>query len=143
MTTTGTHLIADMHECNMGIMVHYASHIDQFVAEMSDIITRNNATLLSHACHVFDGVPGAFTAIFLLSESHVSVHTFPEQGYIAVDVYTCGNRADPAAIMAEIKTLLNSADTKMCALARGDFYSSFGGNESLGIYSSDEGYLSS
>lgn len=44
--------------------------------------------------HVFPG-PGGITGLYLLSESHLSVHTFPEHGYLALNLYSCGPRPDP------------------------------------------------
>lgn len=52
-----------------------------------------NATLLSISTKKFD--PQGVTAVALLSESHLSIHTWPEYGYAAIDVFTCGERTDP------------------------------------------------
>lgn len=43
--------------------------------------------------HAFPG-PGGVTALFLLSESHLSCHTFPETGYCAIDLYCCRPRPE-------------------------------------------------
>ena len=47
------------------------------------------STLLDVSSHKFD--PQGVTAIALLAESHISIHTWPEKGQAAVDVFTCGN----------------------------------------------------
>ena len=52
-----------------------------------------NATLLSISSKKFD--PQGVTAVVLLSESHLSIHTWPEYGYAAIDAFTCGDRTDP------------------------------------------------
>ena len=41
--------------------------------------------------HFFQPYYGSFTALFLLSESHLSIHTWPEHNYISIDIFTCGN----------------------------------------------------
>jgi S-adenosylmethionine decarboxylase proenzyme len=47
-------------------------------------------TILNKQVHFFDNLDGAFTSIYLLSESHLSIHTWPENNFIAVDIFTCG-----------------------------------------------------
>jgi len=46
------------------------------------------ATILDSVFHTFD--PQGITFILLLSESHISIHTWPEKGCAAIDIYTCG-----------------------------------------------------
>jgi S-adenosylmethionine decarboxylase len=52
-----------------------------------------NATLLDIKTHSFS--PQGVTGFALLAESHISIHTWPEHGYAAVDVFTCGVTTDP------------------------------------------------
>ena len=51
------------------------------------------STLLDMSSHQFH--PQGVTVVGLLTESHISIHTWPECGYVAVDVFTCGESADP------------------------------------------------
>jgi S-adenosylmethionine decarboxylase len=53
----------------------------------------SNATLLDIKTHPF--IPQGVTGFALLAESHISIHTWPESGYAAVDVFTCGEKTDP------------------------------------------------
>ena len=52
-----------------------------------------NATVLSLISNKFD--PQGVTAIALLAESHISIHTWPESNYSAVDIFTCGQNMKP------------------------------------------------
>ena len=52
-----------------------------------------NATVLNLISNKFD--PQGVTAIALLAESHISIHTWPESQYSAVDIYTCGQNMQP------------------------------------------------
>lgn len=52
-----------------------------------------NATLLDIKTHSF--APHGVTGFALLAESHISIHTWPEHNYAAVDVFTCGDTTDP------------------------------------------------
>ena len=57
--------------------------------------------------HKFTSGGEGVTGIFLLSESHLSYHTYPENNYISIDLYTCGEKCLSA--IREIETSLNSA----------------------------------
>lgn len=54
-----------------------------------------HATILKTAYHRFS--PHGITAFLLLSESHISIHTWPELNKAAVDIYTCGDHTNPDA----------------------------------------------
>jgi S-adenosylmethionine decarboxylase len=54
-----------------------------------------NATIMKTAYHQF--APHGVTAFLLLSESHISIHTWPELNKAALDIYTCGDHTDPEA----------------------------------------------
>ncbi|MCG9891600.1 MAG: adenosylmethionine decarboxylase [Thermosynechococcaceae cyanobacterium MS004] len=60
---------------------------------LRDAAKQANATLLNEVLHQFE--PHGITALALLSESHISIHTWPEVGYAALDVFTCGSHTDP------------------------------------------------
>lgn len=66
----------------------------------------SHATILKTAFHRF--VPHGVTAFLLLSESHISIHTWPELNKAALDIYTCGNHTDPEAGLRVILTNLRS-----------------------------------
>jgi S-adenosylmethionine decarboxylase len=53
-------------------------------------------TILGEESHKFS--PQGFTGLLLLSESHISIHTYPERGYAAIDVFTCGGGRTQDAI---------------------------------------------
>jgi S-adenosylmethionine decarboxylase len=65
-----------------------------------------NATILKTAFHRF--TPHGITAFLLLSESHISIHTWPELNKAAVDLYTCGDHTDPEAGLQMILTMLKA-----------------------------------
>jgi len=68
-------------------------------------IQRAKMEILNTFLHHF--VPQGCTIVIALAESHVSCHTWPENGCLAVDVYTCGD-GDPRLIALEILKYLNS-----------------------------------
>lgn len=94
---------------------------------MMDIIEKavlnENATILTRHVSEFDGreeAAGGFTGMFVLSESHASIHTWPEYGVATIDVYMCGE-CDAFACIENIVTYLKEQDyepecneTKIC-----------------------------
>ena len=80
----GTHLIID---------VWGASRLDQMrVVErmMRDAVDEVGATLLRLDLHHFQE-NGGISGVALLAESHISIHTWPETGYAALDIFVCGD----------------------------------------------------
>ena len=92
----GSHLIIDMWD---------AAHLDEpelLRQAMVDAVDQSGATLLHIHLHRFTPY-GGVSGVAVLAESHISVHTWPERGYAAFDVFMCGD-ADPqkaAEVLAE------------------------------------------
>jgi S-adenosylmethionine decarboxylase len=78
-------------------------------------IKRAGMTILNIFQHCF--CPQGVTIVIALSESHVSCHTWPEEGCIAIDVYTCGE-GKPKLIALELLKYLNSENYKLRHLDR-------------------------
>ena len=73
------------------------------------------ATVLHEHTEVFPG--GGCTAVGVLSESHVTAHTWPEYGYIAIDIFTCGD-CDTGAAVATIREAFQGCDVRAHNIAR-------------------------
>ncbi|EAA8036935.1 adenosylmethionine decarboxylase [Salmonella enterica] len=72
-----------------------------------DILSKTSFKVIGSMSHKFTSGGEGVTGIFLLSESHLSYHTYPESNYISIDLYTCGEKCLSA--IREIETSLNSA----------------------------------
>lgn len=59
------------------------------LAAMDEAVGNSGAIILNRKFHVFE--PNAITIVYLLSESHASIHTYPEHGACFVDLFTCGS----------------------------------------------------
>nr|BAR31364.1 hypothetical protein [uncultured Mediterranean phage uvMED] len=68
----------------------------------------SKSTLLNLAVHKFD--PQGVTCIAMLSESHISIHTWPEKGKAVCDVFTCGHSADPEKAVEYMQDQLKATD---------------------------------
>jgi S-adenosylmethionine decarboxylase len=83
ISLAGTHLIADFWEASRLDDERVAARALRMAAEAA------GATLLRLDLHVFPGT-GGITGVAVLAESHISIHTWPERAYAAVDVFMCG-----------------------------------------------------
>jgi S-adenosylmethionine decarboxylase len=81
----GKHFLASYLECNRTAL----SDLEGLENALEKAIQASGATILSKARHVFP--PTGLTAVYLLSESHASIHTYPEFGACFVDLFTCGD----------------------------------------------------
>lgn len=63
--------------------------------------------------------PQGVTVLALLSESHASLHTYPEIGSMFLDVFTCGNRADPELATQLLAEALSATSTNVTVIRRG------------------------
>jgi S-adenosylmethionine decarboxylase len=69
------------------------SDIDGIAAMMIAAAKVARATIMESAFHRFE--PQGVSGTVILAESHLSIHTWPEKGYAAMDFYTCGDHTDP------------------------------------------------
>lgn len=88
-STFGRHVTVDAWGCNFDIL-NDAKALESAMRIAAD---KCGATVLSSQAQQFD--PQGATVLVLLSESHISIHTYPEKGFAALDCYTCGETVDP------------------------------------------------
>ncbi|KHE94054.1 MAG: adenosylmethionine decarboxylase [Candidatus Scalindua rubra] len=103
MEAYGRHLLLEMWDCNRYIL----NDPEKITQIMCTAANDAGATVVKSIYHEFN--PPGITAVAILSESHISVHTWPIEGYVAVDVFTCGTVADP---QLAIKSLLEGFEPK-------------------------------
>lgn len=80
-------------------------------------LARANATVLSVVSKRFE--PQGVTVVALLTESHASVHTYPEFGAMFVDVFTCGDRAEPLVAIEYLVEALHATSVRTDLITRG------------------------
>ena len=107
----GTHLLLEVYDVKFDLLNDVIS-----LQETMEIgINRANMTILNIFSHCF--LPQGCTIVIALSESHVSCHTWPEEGCIAIDVYTCGE-GNPKLVALELLKYFNSENYKLRQLDR-------------------------
>ncbi|KEF41937.1 MAG: S-adenosylmethionine decarboxylase [Cyanobium sp. CACIAM 14] len=108
----GKHCILELYDCD-------CARLDD-EAFLRDTITtaakRAGATLLNLITHRFE--PQGVTGLALLAESHISIHTWPESGYAAVDVFTCGDHTMPEKACEVLREELAARRHKLTSFRR-------------------------
>jgi S-adenosylmethionine decarboxylase len=107
----GKHLLLEVYDVNFDLI----NNVNSLQNVMIEGIKRAKMTILNVFSHCF--IPQGCTVVITLSESHVSCHTWPENGCLAVDVYTCGE-GNPRLIALEILKYLNSENYSLRELDR-------------------------
>jgi S-adenosylmethionine decarboxylase proenzyme len=89
----GKHIILDLYEVDPNIMIKINNDgisVKEWNMLLNQKFKEANVNCLNVSWHNFNN-EGAFTSLYLLSESHLSIHTWPEKSFIAVDIFTCGD----------------------------------------------------
>ena len=85
------HILFTLRGCPYGLLDDEA-HVRNVLANAAHL---SQSTLLNVSSHKFN--PHGVTAVALLAESHISIHTWPENGMAVCDVFTCGDHTSPAS----------------------------------------------
>tara|TARA_B100000609_G_scaffold195671_1_gene189974 strand:- start:11930 stop:12817 length:888 start_codon:yes stop_codon:yes gene_type:complete len=112
LPTSGRHLIAEYRGCDTNTL----NHLDAVSTLMQQAALAAGATIVNTAFHAF--TPTGVSGVVLLKESHLSIHTWPEEGYAALDLYTCGD-CDPKAAHHVLAHGLRSMECELMLLERG------------------------
>jgi S-adenosylmethionine decarboxylase len=104
----GRHLILDLYGCDQQLLDDY----DRLQQMLETALQMSNATILRIIGEKFE--PQGVTLLALLAESHASIHAWPELGYAAIDLYTCGDKTntDKAAQFLKHKLKAEIAEQK-------------------------------
>jgi S-adenosylmethionine decarboxylase len=106
----GTHLIIDLHGAKR------LNDIDHIEATLRRCVDASSATLLHIHLHHFQ--PSGVSGVAVLAESHISIHTWPEAGYAALDVFMCGS-ANPDKCVPVLKEAFSAERVGVNELLRG------------------------
>ena len=118
--TAGLHLIGDLHgcRCDPRLMLD-ATHLQDFC---QDRVAAAGLTAVGSLFHRF-GEGSGVTGVVVLAESHLSIHTWPEAGYVTLDVYVCNysanNRPKAEQLFAELQTAFAPAQPQVQRVERG------------------------
>lgn len=113
METLGKHILAELYDCNLEVLNNQES-IQQYMQEAAVIA---GATIVGATFHHFS--PYGVSGTVIIAESHMAIHTWPEHGYAAIDLFTCGKDLNPWAAFDFLKEKFGSTTCKTIELTRG------------------------
>lgn len=108
----GTHFIASYYGCDVDAL----DDVTRLEESLIKAIEASGASLLNMSAHKFD--PHGVTLVALLSESHASIHTYPEHGSCFVDLFTCGTSCSAEKFHEILKKELLAKGCEIKLLAR-------------------------
>lgn len=108
----GEHIIFDLSGCNQEILLDS----DRSYQLFSNAVRASGLTVVDEGFFKFS--PHGFTCFLLLSESHASVHAWPEYGYMAIDLFTCNLGKDLTPLLERLKNDFGAASYSLKELDR-------------------------
>jgi len=89
LNALGKHLLLELKDCNKESLNDLSFLKSTLLAAASEA----GATVLGESFHQFN--PQGVSGVVVITESHLFIHTWPEYGYAAADIFTCGNSVQP------------------------------------------------
>lgn len=115
MQALGRQILVEFYNCNHDLLKD-----SKFIEKaMVDACVLGKATVVTHTFHEFS--PFGVSGVVVIAESHVAIHTWPEYGYAAVDIFTCGETIEPWILFSHLKEELQSSHFSNMELKRGLF----------------------
>ena len=103
----------ELYDCPV-VLLNDVEFVKQALIDSSE---QSLSTLLEQVSHRFH--PHGVTALGLLAESHIAIHTWPEHGYAAADIFTCGDRAVPVRACEFLVRAFQAERHELVQLERG------------------------
>lgn len=109
----GTHIIIDVYNINDNKKLKYKESI---VEILDNITNKFNLNVVNKAFHQFD--PVGVTGVYILAESHLSIHTFVEEKKVAMDLYSCKSLKNIDEIINYIQNIFGICDINYKVIQR-------------------------
>jgi len=113
LAALGKHVLIELNDCNKDLI----NDIEYLRMTLSEVARQIGATVIKDTFYQF--TPQGVSGVVLIAESHISVHTWPEYNYAAVDVFTCGDVIEPRNAVKLLAEKLKSKSTTFIEIKRG------------------------
>ena len=101
-TNLGTHILADLWCCDSDQI----NDVPLLTSLLSGAAEKAGAMIVKADFHRFE--PQGVSGVVVIAQSHITIHTWPELGYAALDVFTCGDNVDPLSAVVHVAEGLKS-----------------------------------
>lgn len=113
MNVLGLHLLLELRECNAELLNDLDYIRDAMLGAAHDV----GAHVVGESFHQFS--PQGVTGVLAIAESHMAIHTWPEYGYAAADIFTCGSSFHPRKAAEILVERLESQSSNVTEVRRG------------------------
>ncbi len=113
MNALGKHLLLELKDCNREVL----NDLEFLKGMLTAAASEAGATVLGESFHQFS--PQGVSGVVIIAESHLFVHTWPECGYAAVDIFTCGNSVKPEKAAQKLIKELGAKSHSILEIQRG------------------------
>ena len=113
MKALGRHLLVDLYGCDPDLL----DDLSYIETQLRAAAKAAGARVLGAAFHHFS--PHGVTGVLVVQESHLAIHTWPERGYAAVDLFTCGSEIDPWVAYQTLKKAFAATRDNAVEVSRG------------------------
>ncbi|MBI4285704.1 MAG: S-adenosylmethionine decarboxylase proenzyme [Chloroflexi bacterium] len=113
MNALGRHFLLDLKDCDRAVL-NDMGLLREILLEAAQ---ECGATVLGESFHRFE--PQGISGVVVIAESHLCIHTWPEHGYAAADIFTCGHRVVPEKAAELIMRRLGARNRSVLEMHRG------------------------
>lgn len=113
LPSLGRHILAELTGCDPE-RLEQVGHVRE---AMVDAALAAGALVVGESFHHFS--PHGVSGVVVISESHLAIHTWPEYGFAAVDLFTCGDAVDPWTALDRLKEAFGAQQTSAMEVRRG------------------------
>jgi len=113
MRPLAQHTLLEFYDCNPACLKH-SKPVKKLLC---DSVQRGGGTIVKAVFHNFS--PHGVSGVVVITESHVTIHTWPEYGYAAVDIFSCGEKLDHKTIRAHLQRALSARKVSGQSFRRG------------------------
>ena len=113
MEALGRHILVDLYACSAALL----NDVAYIETNMKKAAQAAGATIVDSTFHHFS--PHGVTGVLTIKESHLAIHTWPEHGFAAVDLFTCGQGIDPWKAYAILKEAFQATHSTTSEIHRG------------------------
>jgi len=114
MSAMGLHLILDLFACDRAVLDDEGA----IRAMMIEGAKRSGANVIGERFHKFE--PQGVSGVVILAESHLAIHTWPEHGFAAVDLFTCSAHLDAESCFGYLRDRFRCRASQSMTLRRGE-----------------------
>lgn len=118
METTSHHFLIELRSVDSSLL----NNLSKIESIFLDSLNNSGATYINHFFHQFS--PQGVSGVVVIAESHLSIHTWPEEGYAALDVFTCGKKEIGDVVVQNLVRSFDTDDYAITYVMRGVDYKS-------------------